>query len=308
MCPMDALQLNPAFMTPEHAAFQDTVRRFVARELEPHAGKWDEAGEYPRELHARAAQAGLLGLGFADEYGGYAAADMFHRLIACVELAQCGAGGVIASLMSHTIAAPPIALLGTAALQARVLPPILEGRWIAALAITEPSGGSDVAALRTTARRVGDAYVVNGEKVGSEKFDYKLRWLSAVREWLRAELEQHPNMIVLGDFNIAPDDRDVHDPKRWREKILCSTPERDALRSLLDLGLHDSFRLFNDEPGHHSWWDYRLAAFQRNWGLRIDLVLVSEALKSRVTAAGIDKDPRGWERPSDHTPVWVQVD
>ena len=156
--------------------------------------------------------------------------------------------------------------------------------------------------------RIVDLYVVNGEKVGSEKFDYKLRWLSAVREWLRAELEQHPNMIVLGDFNIAPDDRDVHDPKRWREKILCSTPERDALRSLLDLGLHDSFRLFNDEPGHHSWWDYRLAAFQRNWGLRIDLVLVSEALKSRVTAAGIDKDPRGWERPSDHTPVWVQVD
>lgn len=156
--------------------------------------------------------------------------------------------------------------------------------------------------------RIVDLYVVNGEKVGSEKFDYKLRWLSAVREWLRAELEQHPNMIVLGDFNIAPDDRDVHDPKRWREKILCSTPERDALRSLLDLGLHDSFRLFNDEPGHHSWWDYRLAAFQRNWGLRIDLVLVSEALKARVTAAGIDKDPRGWERPSDHTPVWVQVD
>jgi exodeoxyribonuclease-3 len=156
--------------------------------------------------------------------------------------------------------------------------------------------------------RIVDLYVVNGEKVGSEKFDYKLRWLSAVREWLRAELEQHPNMIVLGDFNIAPDDRDVHDPKRWREKILCSTPERDALRSLLDLGLHDSFRLFNDAPGHHSWWDYRLAAFQRNWGLRIDLVLVSEALKSRVTAAGIDKDPRGWERPSDHTPVWVQVD
>jgi acyl-CoA dehydrogenase len=161
---MNALQLNPAFMTPEHAAFKDTVRRFVARELEPHAAMWDEAGEYPRELHARAAQAGLLGLGFADEYGGYAAADMFHRLIACVELAQCGAGGIIASLMSHTIAAPPIALLGTPALQARVLPPILEGRWIAALAITEPSGGSDVAALRTTARRDGDEYVVNGEK------------------------------------------------------------------------------------------------------------------------------------------------
>ena len=156
--------------------------------------------------------------------------------------------------------------------------------------------------------RIVDLYVVNGEKVGSEKFEYKLRWIEAVRTWLREELIAHPNMVVLGDFNIAPDDRDVHDPKRWREKILCSTPERDALRSLLDLGLHDSFRLFNDEPGHHSWWDYRLAAFQRNWGLRIDLALVSDALKPRITAAGIDKAPRTWERPSDHTPVWLQID
>ena len=156
--------------------------------------------------------------------------------------------------------------------------------------------------------RIVDLYVVNGEKVGSEKFEYKLRWIEAVRAWLREELIAHPNMVVLGDFNIAPDDRDVHDPKRWREKILCSTPERDALRSLLDLGLHDSFRLFNDEAGHHSWWDYRLAAFQRGWGLRIDLVLVSEALKGRCIAAGIDRDPRTWERPSDHTPVWLQID
>jgi exodeoxyribonuclease-3 len=156
--------------------------------------------------------------------------------------------------------------------------------------------------------RIVDLYVVNGEKVGSEKFEYKLRWLEAVRAWLREELLAHPNMVVLGDFNIAPDDRDVHDPKRWREKILCSTPERDVLRSLLDLGLHDSFRLHNDEPGHHSWWDYRLNAFQRNWGLRIDLALVSDALKPRITAAGIDKAPRTWERPSDHTPVWLQID
>ena len=156
--------------------------------------------------------------------------------------------------------------------------------------------------------RIVDLYVVNGESVGSEKFEYKLRWLDAVREWLRAELVRFPNLVVLGDFNIAPDDRDVHDPKRWREKILCSKPERDALRSLLALGLHDSFRLFNEEAGHHSWWDYRLQAFQRNWGLRIDLVLLSDALKARATAAGIDTVPRGWERPSDHTPVWVQID
>jgi len=156
--------------------------------------------------------------------------------------------------------------------------------------------------------RIVDLYVVNGEAVGSAKFDYKLRWLEAVREWLRAELAAHPNLVVLGDFNIAPDDRDVHDPKRWREKILCSTPEREALRSLQDLGLHDSFRLSNEDGGHFSWWDYRLAAFQRGWGLRIDLVLVSDALKARCTSAGIDLGPRGWERPSDHTPVWVQLD
>ena len=155
--------------------------------------------------------------------------------------------------------------------------------------------------------RIVDLYVVNGEAVGSEKFDYKLRWLAAVREWLREEIATHANLVVLGDFNIAPDDRDVHDPKRWHEKILCSTPEREAYRSLLDLGLHDSFRLFNDEAGHHSWWDYRLAAFQRGWGLRIDLVLVSEALKARCAAAGIDREPRTWERPSDHTPAWVEL-
>lgn len=155
--------------------------------------------------------------------------------------------------------------------------------------------------------RIVDLYVVNGEAVGSQKFEYKLRWLAAVREWLREEIAAHPNLVVLGDFNIAPDDRDVWDPKRWREKILCSTPEREALGALLNLGLHDSFRLFNDEAGHHSWWDYRLAGFERGWGLRIDLVLVSEALKARCTGAGIDAGPRGWERPSDHTPVFVEI-
>ena len=155
--------------------------------------------------------------------------------------------------------------------------------------------------------RIVDLYVVNGEAVGSEKFAYKLRWLDAVREWLRAELAAHPKLVVLGDFNIAPDDRDVWDPKRWREKILCSTPEREAYRGLLELGLSDSFRLFNDEAGQHSWWDYRLSGFERGWGLRIDLALVSDALKSRCSAAGIDREPRGRERPSDHTPVGVEI-
>jgi len=172
--------------------------------------------------------------------------------------------------------------------------------------------GFDDPQKRVLAATVGDVrivnlYVVNGEAVGSEKFEYKLRWLAAVREWLRAELAAYPDMVVLGDFNIAPDDRDVHDPKRWREKILCSTPEREALQSLLGLGLHDGFRLFHEDGGQYSWWDYRLAAFQRGWGLRIDLALVSDALKGRCTAADIDAGPRGWERPSDHTPVFVEI-
>ena len=172
--------------------------------------------------------------------------------------------------------------------------------------------GFDDPQKRVLAATVGDArivdlYVVNGEAVGSGKFDYKLRWLAAVREWLRAEIAAHPNLVVLGDFNIAPDDRDVFDPRRWREKVLCSSPEREAYRALLELGLHDSFRLFNDEAGHHSWWDYRLSGFERGWGLRIDLVLVSEALKARCVAVGIDREPRSWERPSDHTPVWVEI-
>lgn len=156
--------------------------------------------------------------------------------------------------------------------------------------------------------RIVDLYVVNGEKVGSEKFDYKLRWLTAVRDWLREELAAHPNLVVLGDFNTTPDDRDVYDPKRWHEKVLCSTPERAAYRELLALGLHDSFRLHSEEDGQYSWWDYRLSGFERGWGMRIDLILLSEALKTRSLAAGIDRAPRGWERPSDHTPVWVELD
>ncbi len=156
--------------------------------------------------------------------------------------------------------------------------------------------------------RIVDLYVVNGEKVGSDKFDYKLRWLTAVRAWLREELAAHPNLVVLGDFNITPDDRDVYDPKRWHEKVLCSTPERAAYRELLALGLHDSFCLHNEEDGQYSWWDYRLSGFERGWGMRIDLILLSEALKARCLAAGIDRAPRSWERPSDHTPVWVELD
>ncbi|WP_053292779.1 acyl-CoA dehydrogenase family protein [Burkholderia pseudomallei] len=156
---------NPAYYRPEHIELQDMLRRFVAKEISPYVNDWDEAGEFPRELYEKAARIGLLGIGFPDAYGGVEDVDMFHRLICSLELARCGAGGVVSSLMSHTIGAPPIAHAGSDALKARVLPGILAGRRISALAITEPGGGSDVAALRTSAMRDGDHYVVNGEKV-----------------------------------------------------------------------------------------------------------------------------------------------
>jgi len=161
---MAEMRLNPVYYTPEHLGFRDMLQRFVARELAPEAARWDEARGFPRELYRRTAEAGLLGLGFPEEYGGVAGTDTFHRLIACIELAQCGAGGVLASLMSHTIALPPVAVLGSPELKARVIPGVLAGEKIAALAITEPSGGSDVAALRTRARREGEVFVVDGEK------------------------------------------------------------------------------------------------------------------------------------------------
>jgi len=152
--------------TAEHTAFRDTVRRFVAREISPHADAWDEAGEFPRDLYRQAAEAGLFGIGFAEEHGGLGPAgdDPFLRLILFEEIAWCGSGGVGASLFSHTIGAPPIAAAGSAELQARVLPRILAGEAISALAITEPGGGSDVARLATSARRDGNDYVVNGSK------------------------------------------------------------------------------------------------------------------------------------------------
>ena len=156
--------------------------------------------------------------------------------------------------------------------------------------------------------RIVNLYVVNGQDVGTDKYDYKLRWLDAVHGWLAEELKAHPQLVVLGDFNIAPDDRDVHDPAVWNDaSILTSTAERAALRRLLALGLHDSYRLLNQEGGVFSWWDYRAAGFRRNLGLRIDLCLVSDALRVRCVAASIDKEPRTWERPSDHAPALVQL-
>ncbi len=156
--------------------------------------------------------------------------------------------------------------------------------------------------------RIVNLYVVNGQAVGSEKYAYKLDWLARITRHLAEEIRRFPRLVVMGDFNIAPEDRDVHDPEAWRGQILCSTPEREALARLLDIGLVDSFRLFNADAGHYSWWDYRQAAFRRNLGLRIDLVLVGEALRVRCRGATIDRVPRSWERASDHTPAIVEID
>jgi len=151
--------------------------------------------------------------------------------------------------------------------------------------------------------RVVNLYVVNGSEVGSEKFEYKLHWLEQVTAWLSSQMEQYNNVIVLGDFNIAPDDRDVYDPEGWKDKILCSVPERDALERILGLGLTDTFRMFEQEERTWSWWDYRMNMFRRKLGLRIDLVLASAAMAARCTASYVDIEPRRQERPSDHAPA-----
>ena len=161
---------------------------------------------------------------------------------------------------------------------------------------------------RVLAASVGDvrvvcAYVPNGQSVGSDKYEYKLKWLRAFRDWLRAELAAYPNLVVLGDYNVAPEDRDVHDPKLWQGQVLCSEPERAAFRALLDLGLKDSFRLFEQPERSYTWWDYRLNAFKRNLGLRIDHILLGSALAAKLEACAIDLAPRRLERPSDHAPV-----
>ena len=151
--------------------------------------------------------------------------------------------------------------------------------------------------------RVIDLYVPNGQAVGTDKYEYKLRWLAALREFLKGELEKHSNLVVLGDFNIAPEDRDVYDAEKWGDAVLCSPLERKALGELLKLGLHDVFRQFDQAEKSFSWWDYRAAGFRRNAGLRIDLILASPAMAETCQASYIDKEPRTWERPSDHAPV-----
>ncbi|HUG98204.1 MAG TPA: exodeoxyribonuclease III [Gammaproteobacteria bacterium] len=151
--------------------------------------------------------------------------------------------------------------------------------------------------------RVLNLYVPNGQAVGSEKYAFKLAWLERLRARLETELARHERVIVMGDFNIAPDDRDVHDPAEWAGKVLCSEPERAALARILELGFDDTFRLFDQPAGVYSWWDYRAAGFRRNRGLRIDLVLASAALAGACTRSWVDIEPRRNERPSDHAPA-----
>ena len=156
--------------------------------------------------------------------------------------------------------------------------------------------------------RVIDLYVPNGSAVGSDKYDYKLAWLASLKSFLQSELQHHENVVVLGDFNIAPADADVYDPEKWGDAILCSPLERKALNAVLDLGLTDVFRKFDQPEKSFSWWDYRAAGFRRNAGLRIDLILTSATMAERCTASYVDKEPRTWERPSDHAPVVAEFE
>jgi len=156
--------------------------------------------------------------------------------------------------------------------------------------------------------RVVGAYMPNGQAPGTDKFEYKMQWLRGLRDWLADELAAHPKLVLMGDFNIAPEDRDVYDPVAWAGQIHCTEEERDHFRKLIALGLVDAFRLFEQPAKSWSWWDYRNLAFRKNQGLRIDHILVSEALKPLVRACTIDKLPRKNERPSDHAPVVVEID
>lgn len=165
-----------------------------------------------------------------------------------------------------------------------------------------------VLAVEVAGIRVINLYVPNGSSVGSEKYEYKLRWLEHITFFIQQELLQYPKLAVLGDFNIAPEDQDVHDPLEWEGCVLVSPLERQAFTMLLSLGLEDSFRSFPQNEQSYSWWDYRAGSFRRNRGLRIDHILLSSALSSSCLSSEIDVEPRRAERPSDHAPVWVTLD
>jgi exodeoxyribonuclease-3 len=156
--------------------------------------------------------------------------------------------------------------------------------------------------------RVVNVYVVNGKAVGDPKYDFKLRWLDRFREYLQGELGSHKTLLVCGDFNIAPEDRDVYDPDLWRGKVLFSEPEREKFRALLDIGLADALRLHNSDSGVYTWWDYRMGAFRRGLGLRLDHFLASDAAAKRIRDVAVDREERGGEKPSDHAPVTALLD
>lgn len=156
--------------------------------------------------------------------------------------------------------------------------------------------------------RMVNVYVPNGQSVGADKYIYKLNWLHALRDYLHEQLITYPQLVIVGDFNIAPEDQDVHDPKAWEGSVLVSEEERTLLHEIMQLGLHDTFRLFNQPPQTFSWWDYRTNALRRNAGLRLDLILASEALSKKCTSSKIDKLARSSERPSDHAPVLAEFD
>lgn len=184
---------------------------------------------------------------------------------------------------------------------------------LARTALDEVSTGFPQEQKRLIAATVGGVRVIcvycpNGQAVGSEKYEYKLQWFAQLRAWLKDEFAHHASLAVLGDFNVAPEDRDVHDPKAWEGQVHVSESERAAFRGLLDLGLTDAFRLFPQPEKSFSWWDYRMMAFRRNAGLRIDQILLSSELAKSCTACTIDKGPRKLERPSDHTPVVCELE
>ena len=156
--------------------------------------------------------------------------------------------------------------------------------------------------------RIVNGYFVNGQAPGSDKFIYKMGWLSALRDWLQEEMAAHPNLVLLGDFNIAPEDRDSFDPVGLRETIHHTTEERNHFHALMALGLTDAFRLFEQPEKSFSWWDYRMLGYQKNRGLRIDHILVSAPLVPRAVSCTIDRVPRKWEKPSDHAPVTLELD
>jgi exodeoxyribonuclease-3 len=176
--------------------------------------------------------------------------------------------------------------------------------------VTDISGLDDpqrrILAVTVDDIRILNLYVVNGNEVGSEKYEYKLEWLKKVTAFISKDLQKNTNYLVVGDFNIAPEDADVYDPVVWKNKILCSVKEREALQKIIDLGFVDTFRLFDQEENTFSWWDYRTAGFQRNHGLRIDLILASTALEGRCAFSVVDKVPRSNDRPSDHAPVLAE--